>query len=155
VIGPIVGPFVQANLSWHWICWTQLIFGGFVQVLHFFVPETRASVLLDREARRRRKNGQSNVYGPNEVREHRFSAHEIIKTWTRPFIMFVSEPIVLWCSLLSGFSDALIFTFLEAFTPGEWYGAGSDNTSHLGWYSYSSTVADPVQYTSSGASPPQ
>jgi hypothetical protein len=45
----------------------------------------------------------------------------IIKTWTRPFIMFVSEPIVLWCSLLSGFSDALIFTFLEAFTPGKWY----------------------------------
>lgn len=78
-------------------------------------------MLLDREARKRRKNGQSNVYGPNEVREHRFTAHEIIKTWTRPFIMFVSEPIVLWCSLLSGFSDALIFTFLEAFTPGKWY----------------------------------
>lgn len=31
--------------------------------------------------------------------------------------MFATEPIVLFCSLLSGFSDALIFTFLEAFTP--------------------------------------
>ena len=29
--------------------------------------------------------------------------------------MFVREPIVLFLSLLSGFSDALIFTFLEAF----------------------------------------
>jgi hypothetical protein len=29
--------------------------------------------------------------------------------------MFVREPIVLCCSLLSGFSDALIFTFLAAF----------------------------------------
>jgi hypothetical protein len=31
--------------------------------------------------------------------------------------MFLREPIVLWLSLLSGFSDALIFTFLESYTP--------------------------------------
>ena len=31
--------------------------------------------------------------------------------------MFLREPIVLCLSLLSGFSDALIFTFLESFTP--------------------------------------
>ena len=35
---------------------------------------------------------------------------------TRPFYMFFTEPIVLWLSLLSGFSDALIFTFLQSFT---------------------------------------
>ena len=118
VIGPLVGPFIEANLKWEWICWTQLIFGGFVQILHFFfVPETRSTVLLDREAKRRRKAGESNIYGPSELKEHRFSRQEIIKTWIRPFEMFVREPIVLFCSLLSGFSDALIFTFLEAFTP--------------------------------------
>ena len=32
-----------------------------------------------------------------------------------PFHMFFTEPIVLWLSLLSGFSDALIFTFLQSF----------------------------------------
>lgn len=31
--------------------------------------------------------------------------------------MFATEPIVLCLSLLSGFADALIFTFLESFTP--------------------------------------
>lgn len=31
--------------------------------------------------------------------------------------MFFTEPIVLWLSLLSGFSDALIFTFLQSFKP--------------------------------------
>ena len=31
--------------------------------------------------------------------------------------MFATEPIVLWLSLLSGFSDALIFTFLESYSP--------------------------------------
>ena len=34
--------------------------------------------------------------------------------WSRPFIMFFCEPIVLFLSLISGFSDALIFTFLES-----------------------------------------
>jgi hypothetical protein len=102
-----------------WICWIQLFFGVFAQILHFFlVPETRATTLLDREAKRRRKAGtQPNIYGPSELKLHRFSRREIISTWIRPFKMFVREPIVLFCSLLSGFSDALIFTFLEAFTP--------------------------------------
>jgi hypothetical protein len=36
--------------------------------------------------------------------------------WVRPFIMFLREPIVLCLSLLSGFSDALIFTFLQSYT---------------------------------------
>jgi hypothetical protein len=34
--------------------------------------------------------------------------------WARPFYMLLREPIVLCLSLLSGFSDALIFTFLES-----------------------------------------
>lgn len=31
--------------------------------------------------------------------------------------MFITEPIVLWLSLLSGFSDSLIFTFMEGYKP--------------------------------------
>ena len=116
-IGPVIGAFIQRYLSWHWNFWIQLIFGGAVQAAHFFlVPETRSTV-MDKLARKRRKNGEGNVYGPNELKENRFSAHEILLTWARPFEMFVREPIVLSLSLLSGFSDALIFTFLESFTP--------------------------------------
>lgn len=122
---------IGMNFSWYhllsansktrgWICWTQLIFGGFVQILHLLiVPESRATILLDREAKRRREAGEHNIYGPNEVKtfKERFSLHEMVKTSCRPFVMFATEPIVLCLSLLSGFSDALIFTFMEAFTP--------------------------------------
>lgn len=118
VLGPICGGFLEQYVpEWRWTIWVQLIFGGVVQILHFvLVPETRSTVLMDRIAKRRRANGEQ-VWGPNEVMPYkeRFSAKEIVHTWIRPFRMFVTEPIVLVLSLLSGFSDALIFMFIQSF----------------------------------------
>ncbi|KAL8802379.1 MAG: hypothetical protein Q9182_003869 [Xanthomendoza sp. 2 TL-2023] len=118
VLGPVFGGFIQKYMSWEWVFWWQLFFGLATQAVHFFfVPETRASILLDREAKRQRMAGQKNVFGPNEIKNRRLTFHEIVSIWVRPFEMFVREPIVLFLSLLSGFSDALIFIFLESYTP--------------------------------------
>ncbi|SAM83463.1 related to multidrug resistant protein [Ustilago bromivora] len=85
-VSPFVGGFIQAYLKLEWNFWIQLIFGGVVQIAHFFfVPETRSTILLDREAKRRRKSGENNIYGPNEVRTERFSMKEIGTYWLRPF----------------------------------------------------------------------
>ena len=83
----------------------------------FCMPETRSSVLVDREAKRRRKAGQPNVYGPSELKtfKERFNMTEILTIRLRPFVMFAREPIVLWLPPLSGFSDALIFTSLDSY----------------------------------------
>lgn len=117
-VGAVIGGFVGQFLSLNWIFWMQLCIGGAVQLIHFFlVPETRATILLDREAKKRRKNGETNIYGPDELKKPRFPMREFVRVWVRPFQMFFTEPIVLALSLLSGFSDALLFTFLEAFTP--------------------------------------
>ncbi|MCJ1378715.1 hypothetical protein MMC17_001814 [Xylographa soralifera] len=119
VLGPVVGGFVEQFLAWRWCIWIQLIFGVAVQVAHFFlVPETRTTIMMDKIAKRRRKQGISNTYGPSELvtLRERFSVKEILVTWTRPFKMFLTEPIVLTLSLLSGFSDALIFMQIQSFT---------------------------------------
>jgi len=119
VLGPIVGGFVEQYCIWQWNIWIQLIFGVFVQVIHLWVPETRTTILMDRIAKKRRQSGQQpNIYGPNELKtfKERFSAKEILVTWMRPFRMFLTEPIVLVLSLLSGFSDALIFMFIQSFS---------------------------------------
>ena len=83
------------------------------------MPETRSDVLLDREARRLRKLAPyPNVYGPNEIRGtfwQRISFKECAKLMFRPYKFLATEPIVLFLSLLSGFSDALIFTGLDSF----------------------------------------
>ncbi|KAI5479608.1 putative MFS multidrug transporter [Pseudohyphozyma bogoriensis] len=121
VLGPIVGGFVTAylaeDIAWKWCIWIQLIFGGVVQAMHFFlVPETRTTVLLDRIAKKRRAAGETNVYGPNEVRtvKERFFSKEIITIMLRPFVLYFTEPIVLCLSLLSGFSDAIVFMQIQA-----------------------------------------
>lgn len=122
VLGPVIGGFVEAYLNWRWTIWIQLIFGGFVQLLHFAtVPETRTTLMMDKIAKRLRNSDDKkyrNVYGPNELKpwKERFSAKEILITWGRPFKMFLTEPIVLTLSLLSGFSDALIFMFIQSFS---------------------------------------
>ncbi|KAK4702323.1 hypothetical protein P7C70_g3907, partial [Phenoliferia sp. Uapishka_3] len=123
VLGPVVGGFVQYNLSpengWKWLIWIQLIFGVAVQLAHLIlVPETRTTIILDRIAKRRRAAGETNVYGPNEVKtfKERFSPRELGTLILRPFVLFLTEPIVLTLSLLSGFSDALVFMFIQAFS---------------------------------------
>lgn len=123
VVGPVVGGFIESfSSSWRWVFWTQLIFGVVTQAMHLFcVPETLPSVLLDREAKRMRESGENaNIYGPNEIQGtlfKRLTAKKLIDIWLRPFHMLLTEPIVLCLSLLSGFSDALIFTFLESYGP--------------------------------------
>ncbi|KAI1343539.1 major facilitator superfamily domain-containing protein [Xylariaceae sp. FL0016] len=118
VLGPIVGGPVEAYLPWQWTIWIQLIFGVLVQVLHFvLVPETRSSVLLDRHAKKLRKTGEmTNAYGPNELKTWReyLLPSDLIDLWLRPFRFFITEPIVSVLSLLSGFSDALIFMQIQS-----------------------------------------
>lgn len=121
VLGPLVGGWIEYALpvesAWKWCIWVQLIFGVVVQAMHFFlVPETRSTVLLDRIAKKHRANGRPNVYGPSELKpfKERLSPKEIGTLMLRPFILFVTEPIVLTLSLLSGFSDALVFMFIQA-----------------------------------------
>lgn len=96
-----------------WIFWTQLAFGGLMQLIHFFcVPETRSTIILDREAKKRREEGEE-VYGPNEVNSG-LSSKEFWTLFFRSFQMLWTEPIVAWLSAVSGFSDNLIFIFLQA-----------------------------------------
>ena len=118
ILGPIVGGFSEQYLDWRWSIWIQLIFGGFIQIVHFFtVPETRTTIMMNKIAKKRRKDGHPNIWGPDELVpfKERFSAKEVLITWMRPFKMFLTEPIVLVLSLLSGFSDALIFMFIQSF----------------------------------------
>lgn len=126
VVGAVAGGFVEEYLPWQWCMWIQLIFGGAVQLIHLAsVPETRSTVVMDKVAKRLRKdaiasgdehNPMLHVYGPGELGEDGgFSWREYAEAQWRPFGMLLREPIVTALALLSGFSDALIFMFVQSF----------------------------------------
>lgn len=70
---------------------TQVSFGALMQLIHFFlVPETRATIILDREAKKRRSNGE-NVYGPNELDKDKLETRDVLKIYFRPFYMYVKR----------------------------------------------------------------
>lgn len=123
IIGPIIGGFIEAYLDWTWCIWIQLIVGVLVQLLHFcFVPETRSSVRVYKHIRQLRKDrlketgvepNITSLYGTTSWRDV-LLPKQLWALWTRPFYMFKSERIVMVLSLLSGFSDALIFMQIQS-----------------------------------------
>jgi hypothetical protein len=115
VIGGICGGPIEQYLDWRMNFWIQLAFGGLVQVVHFFcVPESRATIMLNRCAKQIRKaDPGANVKGPTE--DHKIKAMDVFTIMCRPYKMLITEPIVAFLSLLSGFADALIFSFLESY----------------------------------------
>lgn len=119
IFGPIIGGFVETFLHWRWCMWLQLIAGITVQLLHLcLVDETRATVLITNHAKELRKSGaNTNAYGPQEIKTwaEALQPKELVTLWIRPFKMFFTEPIVAVLSLLSGFSDALIFMGFQSF----------------------------------------
>lgn len=117
IVGPVIGGFLQYYSGAPWVIGVQLIAGAVAQIAYFFTPETRISAILLKEAKRRRARGdmaytqdELDQLSPNEAAYWR----NVRKIWVRPFKMLFTEPIVGFLSLISGFSDALIFTFLEA-----------------------------------------
>ncbi|KAI1759600.1 major facilitator superfamily domain-containing protein [Hypoxylon sp. FL1150] len=119
IVGPIIGGFIQTNCHWTWAIWAQVIFGFFAQILHLqLVPETRASALVAEHARKLRESGERpNVYGYDEIKtmKEKLVPSNLFSLWGRPFKMLLTERIVLCLSLLSGFSDALIFMQIQSF----------------------------------------
>ena len=125
VIGGICGGQIQQYLDWRWNFWIQLILGVTVQAVHFFtVPETRATIMLNTRVKQMRKADKDCIVrGPTEDEKFSFK-RDAAPLMGRPYKMLAIEPIVLLLSLLSGFADALIFSFLESygyvFGPGGW-----------------------------------
>ncbi|GAP89799.1 putative multidrug resistant protein [Rosellinia necatrix] len=115
ILGPIIGDFVELLpllAAWRWWACFQLVLGLGAQLLHFFtVPETRATVIMDAIAKKRREDGvDEHIYGPTEGQTFRarLSFRGWYETSSRALVMLKTEPIVLCLSLLSGYSNAII-----------------------------------------------
>lgn len=115
-VGPIVGAFVVQDAGWRWTFGVSGIVLAFLLSLFVLtVPETRAGVILDRRAKKLRRN-DPRYYTSHEKAKSERSVRELYKeTVGRPLFMLFTEPIVFWFALFDAVNYAVIYIFFEAY----------------------------------------
>ncbi|KAG6873057.1 hypothetical protein C0995_003537 [Termitomyces sp. Mi166 len=134
-LGPIVGSWIGQRAGWRWIYWVLFILVGFVFVLAVTVPETYGPVLLKKKAARLRKETGDDSYSTRVEMDRRPFLTTLKIALTRPFVMMVMEPIVLFFSFYLSFVYSLLyllfFTFPFAFADVRGWSMGMTGTSFV------------------------
>ena len=87
-----------------WLFWFNLIvFGAFLPIIYFCLPETRDTILMMKKAKRlRQETGKDNIYAEHEV-ERGQTGHLYTVSLLRPFKFLFTEPI----TYLTGKKDSV------------------------------------------------
>ncbi|KAE8152266.1 major facilitator superfamily domain-containing protein [Aspergillus avenaceus] len=108
-VGPIISGFVSVT-SWRWTFWAALIIAGAGLPTILMLPETYAPVL----ARKRiAKEKDTRIQAAEETWGE--IAQEFGMVFTRPFVMVVQEPILLFSSLYLALVYAILYLFFQAY----------------------------------------
>ncbi|KAF7731791.1 hypothetical protein EC973_008306 [Apophysomyces ossiformis] len=125
VLGPIVGGWISVGTqSWRWIYWVNMMFAGVMWIIICIMPETYHPVLLKKRAKRIRFETGDPTYVTVEE-EFPVPLSELVKsTLVRPFMMLVTEPVLLFMSMYIAIIYALLYAFFFAYPIvfGEIYG---------------------------------
>ncbi|KAF5664593.1 multidrug resistance [Fusarium circinatum] len=129
IMGPMIGGFVYENKGWRWLYWLQLILCGFLFVcLVVLVPETYAPVILEKKAKKLRKQtGDGSYIAEHELAQHTFG--EIAQIYlARPLRLLATEPIVTLFAIYAAVLYGLLYMFFVAypivFEEGKGYSPG-------------------------------
>ena len=120
-LGPQVGPTISgfvSVISWRWTFWVALITAGVGLPIVLLLPETFVPVLV----RRRDKRLGNTAPSPETPSTSRVNekgagsvAREIATIFSRPFVMTVQEPILLFTSLYLALIYAVLYLFFQAY----------------------------------------
>ncbi|KIW11604.1 hypothetical protein PV08_10905 [Exophiala spinifera] len=135
VVGPTIGGFVTQSLGWRWTNWIAMIWSGVAFVFLLMFKETYAPVLLQRKAKKLRREEQDNRYWSRY--DVRVGFVELMKiNLSRPFIMAVKEPIcIFWnvyISLVYGILYLCFVAYPIVFTEERGWSVGLSGLSFMG-----------------------
>jgi DHA1 family multidrug resistance protein-like MFS transporter len=116
-LGPLLGGFSAHFKGWRWTIWELMWLSSATLVFLFFFPETSASNILYRRARRLRKaTGNSSIMSAPEIALLTMSARDFaVDTLVRPFTLNFQEPIVFALNVYIGLIYALLYIWFESF----------------------------------------
>ena len=116
-LGPLVGGFAAQAKGWRWTIWELIWINGAMLVFIFcFLPETSASNILYRRAKRlRRETENDSIRAESELESLDLSRKELVyKTLVRPFVLCFQEPICLLLNTYTALITGLLFAWLES-----------------------------------------
>ncbi|GJJ11462.1 hypothetical protein Clacol_005695 [Clathrus columnatus] len=116
-LAPTFAGLIEQNphLQWRWIQWLHLIVGGvYALAVIIFFQETRAGVILTREAKKLRRETGNLQYRARVEDENSSLWRLITISCTRPLYMLSSEPIVMSISLWVGVGWGIVYSQLES-----------------------------------------
>lgn len=117
-LGPSAAPTISGYLGpfgWKWPYWVLLMMTGTTWMTLVFLPETYGPTILQRRARKIRKDFPgSTVMAPVEL-EDRSLRNVMTVVLTRPVRMFCKEAIVLSTCLYTAFIYAIQYLFFQCY----------------------------------------
>lgn len=118
VVGPITGAWIAEYSTWRWVFWSTCIVDAAIQIVGLFgLQETYAPLLLERKAERIRKSMDAEKAPYREIRtvfegQDRSWQALMTKSLSRPFILFVHEPIVQLLAVYMSYLYGTLYLFL-------------------------------------------
>ena len=117
-LGPLLGSFSARFEGWRWTIWELMwLSGATLVLLLFFFPETSASNILYRRARRLRKaTDNTSIMSASEIAAATMSPRDVaVDVLVRPFALNFQEPIVFALNVYIGLIYALLYIWFESF----------------------------------------
>lgn len=115
LLGPLVAGFVNSHLDFRWTFVIMVIWSAvLLAILVVVVPETYPPVLLQRKARRLRKESGNNKYYAPLERDKLSLFSSIVLSSKRPILLLVRDPMMLVLCFYSGFCLAIVYMFFIA-----------------------------------------
>ncbi|KAK9466862.1 major facilitator superfamily domain-containing protein [Lipomyces arxii] len=116
-IGPLLGDFIVANLSWRWVFYVMMIWTAVMLILILaFVPETYSPVLLRWKAQKlRKRTGNMDYMAPIEHLDRSVLA-TVAVSCKRPFQLLFFDIMVFSLCLYTAILLGINYLLFQAFT---------------------------------------
>ncbi|KAK5452410.1 Synaptic vesicle transporter SVOP [Exophiala xenobiotica] len=115
-IGPLAGGFLGDAAGWRWLYWIQLILAALSwALLTLTVPETYAPAILDKRAKKLRKETGDAKYVTEKDIDQRPFGEQLRIFLLRPLQLLFLEPIVFLISLYMSVLYGLLYMFFVAY----------------------------------------
>lgn len=138
-MGPLIGGWIATGTSiykgWRWIYWTLFAYTFIQMVTMLFTPETLASVILKKRAKKLRTTTGDKRYQTAMERTELSFAKTMVISLYRPFEMLVKEVILtlfsLYLCLIYSLLYLLFFAFPIVFSEGHGFSEGKTGTTFM------------------------